>query len=363
MPYLQPIYDWYGRFERPVSSLSLLGGFVFDALTLRRLDTLWENFWILGHLLIIAVFIVLIHVKENKDKDEQNPSKAHFWFVNILQFFFGGTLSVYLVFYFRSADIFVTWPFIAILAVAFMANESMKRHYVRFSFQIGLFFLSLYSFFFFLLPVLIHRLGTDVFLMSGLLSLIVIMVFISVIFYFAREKFVKDKMMVITVVLIIFGAVNLLYFTRLIPPIPLSLKDAGVYHSIEKNSDGNYEVQYEDYGLKGYFTLYPDFHETDSSPVYAYSAIFSPSDLNLSILHEWQHYDEDLKSWVTESTVRLPVVGGREDGFRTYSFGNNLLPGKWRINIETEQGHVIGRVRFQIVKADKEPLLSIEVKK
>src|SRR3989338_4208693 len=235
---------WYGRFERPISSLSLILGFIFDAVTLKRVDTLWENVWILGHLVIVAVFIVLIHTTESKAGDEADPTKKHFWYVNILQFFFGGTLSVYLVFYFRSADIFVTWPFIAILAVAFMANESMKRHYVRFSFQIGLFFLCLYSFFIFLLPVLIHRLGTDVFLMSGLLSLIVIMVFISVIFYFSLEKFVKDKMMVITVVLIIFGAVNLLYFTRLIPPIPLSLKDAGVYHSIDKNSDGNYEVQY-----------------------------------------------------------------------------------------------------------------------
>jgi len=30
--------NWYGKYERPISSLSLIGGFVFDALTLRRVD-------------------------------------------------------------------------------------------------------------------------------------------------------------------------------------------------------------------------------------------------------------------------------------------------------------------------------------
>ena len=139
------IRNFYGKFERPISSLSLVAGFVFDALTLKRVDTLWENIWIFGHLFIIGVFITLIHLRENEGGNEKNPKKAHFWYVNILQFFFGGILSTYLVFYFRSADIFVTWPFIALLVGAFIANESLKRHYIRLSFQISLFFLSIYS--------------------------------------------------------------------------------------------------------------------------------------------------------------------------------------------------------------------------
>ena len=102
------IRNFYGKFERPISSLSLVAGFVFDALTLKRVDTLWENIWIFGHLFIIGVFITLIHLRENEGGNEKNPKKAHFWYVNILQFFFGGILSTYLVFYFRSADIFVT---------------------------------------------------------------------------------------------------------------------------------------------------------------------------------------------------------------------------------------------------------------
>ena len=100
MFFINPIRNFYGRFERPISSLSLILGFIFDALTLKRVDMLWENVWILGHLIIIGIFITLIHLKENEAEDEKNPEKAHFWYVNILQFFFGGILSAYLVFYF-----------------------------------------------------------------------------------------------------------------------------------------------------------------------------------------------------------------------------------------------------------------------
>src|SRR3989338_386921 len=275
MFFMHPIRNFYGRFERPISSLSLVLGFVFDAFTLKRVDTLWENLWILGHLIIVGIFITLIHLRENETGGENNPSKVHFWYVNILQFFFGGILSAYLVFYFRSADIFVTWPFVFILAVAFIANESLKRHYIRLSFQISLFFLSVYSFTIFLVPVVTHKIGASIFLLSGFLSLVFILIFILLLFLFVKKEFTRSKKIIFLLITGIFVTVNLLYFTNLIPPIPLSLKDAGLYHSIEKNIDGNYVVKYEDLGLRGYFEFYQNFKQVSGTPVYAFSAVFS----------------------------------------------------------------------------------------
>lgn len=362
MRFIEPIRNFYGKFERPISSLSLIGGFVFDALTLKRVDTLWENVWILGHLLIIGIFITLIHLRENEVGGEKDPTKAHFWYVNILQFFFGGILSTYLVFYFRSADIFVTWPFIALLLLTFIANESLKRHYIRLSFQISLFFLSVYSFAIFLVPVVLHKIGDWIFLMSGLISLIFITLFLLILFHFIKDKFAESKKLIVFLIGGIFILVNFLYFTNLIPPIPLSLKDAGMYHSIQKNGKGNYNVTYEDFGWKGYFNLYPDFNEVAGGPIYAFSAIFSPKNFNITILHQWQHYDEGQKKWITESEISLPVVGGRDGGFRTYSVRYNISPGKWRVNVKTKQGQTIGVLRFNIVPSDTEPLLTNAVK-
>jgi hypothetical protein len=357
MSFISKTRNWYGRFERPISSLSLILGFVFDAVTLKRVDTLWENLWIFGHIIIVGLFIALIHIQENEPGDEKNPGKKHFWYVNILQFFFGGLLSTYLVFYFRSADIFVTWPFILLLVIAFIANESLKRDYIRFSFQISLFFLSIYSFAIFLIPVILHKIGPWIFLLSGVISLIFIALFILILFYFTKEKFTASKKIVFSLVISIFALVNFMYFTNLIPPIPLSLKDADVYHSIQKNQAGNYDATYEDFGWKKYFKLYQDFNKTQGDTIYAYSAIFSPKNLNLNIIHEWEHYDPIKRKWSVETIVTLPVTGGRDGGFRTYSMRSSLENGKWRVNVKTELGQTIGRIRFNILHTEIEPIL------
>jgi hypothetical protein len=362
MSLIQKTKNWYGRYERPISSLSLIGGFVFNALTLKRVDMLWENIWIFGHIILVGIFIVLVHVKENENRDEANPNKAHFWFVNILQYFFGGTLSTFLVFYFRSTDIWATWPFLLILVLAFIANESFKRNYVRFSFQISLFFLAVYSFAIFLVPIILHKIGDKIFIISGLASLIFVLIFVWILLYFAKSKSAKNKKSIFISIFSIFALINVLYFANLIPPIPLSLKDAEVYHSIEKNADGDYNVTYEDYGWRGYFKLYQDYKKVEGSPTYFYSAIFSPRGLNTTIIHEWQYRDEISKKWVTDRIIDLDVIGGRDGGFRTYSMRSNLNPGKWRVIVKTEHGQTIGRLRFNVLPVETEPVLASGIK-
>lgn len=359
---IEPIRNWYGRYERPISSISLIWGFIFDAITLKRVDTLWENIWVLSHILIVAFFMILVHMKENEGENEKNPSKAHFWYVNIIQFFFGGILSTYLVFYFRSADIFSTWPFILILLLAFWANESLKRHYIRLNFQISLLFLSIYSFAIFLLPVIFHKISVEIFLYSGVASILAISIFIFILFYFAKDKFIKNRKSVFISIFGITAVLNILYFTNLIPPIPLSLKDGGIYHSIQKNSEGNYVVEYENSNWHSYFQLYKNIHKTINEPIYAYSAIFSPTGFQMDIFHEWQYYDEVRGKWVDDMTIKLSVTGGRDQGFRTYSLRNNLKNGKWRVNVITSQNQLIGRLRFIVEEINKKPILSSIIK-
>jgi hypothetical protein len=352
---LTKLKNWYGKYERPISSISLVGGFVFDALTLKRVDLFWENFWVVAHLVIVGTGIVLVHAIEKNEGDESNPSKTHFWLVNIIQFFFGGILSTYLVFYFRSGDIAVSWPFLLILALAFWANEALKRHYTRLIFQISLFYLSLFSFAIFLVPVLEHKIGQEIFLISGVVSLAAIAIFLFIIRLVNRREFRASRKLLLPVIAGIFLLVNILYFTNLIPPIPLSLKDAGVYYSVQRDVQGNYQSMGEMTVWQNYFRLYPDFHEVAGLPVFVYSAIFSPPSLNLDIVHQWQHQDAS-GNWQTISSVNLHIVGGRDGGFRTYSEKTaGLTAGHWRVNVLTTNGQLIGRVRFNLIVADVLP--------
>ncbi|MBA3733019.1 DUF2914 domain-containing protein [Patescibacteria group bacterium] len=353
---LTKLKKWYGKYERPLSSLSLIFGFIFDAVTLERIDKVWDNFWVLAHILLVAILMVLVHSVKSKPGDETNPQKLQFWLVNILQFVFGGLLSVFLVFYFRSADLSSSWPFLLILAIAFWANESLKRHFVRLTFQVSIFFLSLFCCAIFLVPVLMHEFGTRTFIISGLLSLGSLFLFLYIVSKVSNEKFKTSRSMIFLSVLGIYVGMNVLYFTNLIPPIPLSIKDSGVYHFIEKNSIGQYVGQFEYKSWEDYFKIYHEYHFVQGETAYAYSAVFSPTSLNTTIVHKWQYYDKVSKHWIQYDSVLLPVFGGRNGGFRTFSTERNLTPGKWRVNVETLRGQGIGRIRFNVITSPADNL-------
>jgi hypothetical protein len=350
---------FYAKIEAPFSSLSLIGGFVFDAVTLTRVDRFLENIWVVAHLLIVTVCALLVNLIENERNAESDPAKLHFWLVNVMQFFFGGIFSTFLVFYFRSGSIAADWPFLILLAAAFIANERFKRHYARLTFQISLLFLSYYGFAIYLLPIFFHTISTDVFLLSGAVSLAAISLLILALRNFSHERFSSRALWLTrALVLGIFAVVNFLYFANLIPPLPLSLKDAGVYQSFVVNGPGNYTAQREDQGPFSFFHWSDIIHITLGAPLYAYTAVFSPTSFNLNIVHVWQYYDPARGAWVTEGRVPLTVLGGGDLGYRTFSLMPSLVDGSWRVNVETPGGQIIGQIRFEVVTTSTLPALS-----
>ena len=80
-----------------------------------------------------------------------------------------------------------------------------------------------------------------------------------------------------------------------------------------------------------------------------YTAIFAPSGLSVTVLHEWQYWNDREDAWVTAETVPFYIVGGRDGGYRGYSVKSGLEPGSWRVNVITQYGQTIGRVSFQVV--------------
>ncbi len=369
------VRSWYARYEAPISSLSLIGGFVFDALTLRRIDLSWDNFWVIAHLVIVVVSAIWLNVlddaaDENGTRPETDPQKLHFWLVNTMQFFFGGLLSVYLVFYFRSGTIATSWPFLLILAAAFFANEFLKRGYARLSFQISVLFLSLYAFAIYLMPMLLHRIGTETFLISGGVSVAAIAVILLILVIFSRHRFSGRRgWAVLGSVAGILVLVNGLYFLNLIPPLPLSLKQADVYHSLVVNGPGDYTVtrEYPQDGriaslgfLRRFFGVSQPVHIMPGDSLTVYTAVFSPTALTTKIVHEWQYYSRSKGEWITRVEIPLSVVGGYERGYRTFSVVHDITAGRWRVDVETLGGQAIGRLNFDVVVQSQEPALQVE---
>lgn len=345
---LNKFSDFYKKFEKFISPIGLIYGFIFTSLTLTRVDMWLENFWIVVHLLIATFGILAVTFYENRFPPDQ---KFHFYLTLAIQFAFGGLFSTFFVFYMRSSSLMESWLFLLILIILLVGNELWKKHYTRLAFQISVLFVSLYLFLVFLLPVIFHRLGADLFIASGLISLFAVLVFVLILRKFAREKFKKSHNILLISLGSIFVLMNLLYFTNIMPPIPLSLKASGVYHVITRTSDGNYEAKIEPRIWQDYFNPYPSVHRQAGESLYVFSAIFSPINFTTEVIHQWQFYDEAKKNWLDSNRVVLPIVGGRDNGFRTYSVKLAVPAGLWRVKVMTPRGQVIGRINFRVEEA------------
>jgi hypothetical protein len=354
LPIFKKLKHWYEENETRISVVSLILGFIVDSLTLQRIDTWGDNLWILANLMMAGACIIFL----NRGK----PGQTHFWYSNILQFSFGALLGSIFVFYLRSTTLAVTWPFLAILLMALIGNEIFQKRYEKLAFQLSFFYFSLFSFSIFLVPLAVKKIGPDIFFLSGLVSLLVFWIFSHIVHRFTREKFIESRTHIRTFVAIIFVGINLLYFTNLIPPIPLALKDSGIYHSITRHEDGNYVVTGEVRGFEKYFDLRPKIYWQEGETLYAYTAIFSPGSLNTDVVHLWQYRDAEGK-WIVATRTALHLSGGRSGGFRTFSDKANFTPGAWRVDVETRNGQIIGRISFEIVSASTTPNLTTYVKK
>ena len=127
-------------------------------------------------------------------------------------------------------------------------------------------------------------------------------------------------------------------------------------NAITKDNFGNYTATFEQENLLDFFTLYKDFHAGPNDSVYIYSAIFSPPAFTTKVIDAWQYYDQTANKWTDEDKVELVVTGGRDGGFRTWSVKNGLAYGRWRVNVETETGQIIGTIRFNLVPPGNETL-------
>jgi len=228
-------------------------------------------------------------------------------------------------------------------------------------FQISAFFTALFSYLIFFLPVILGKMNDSIFLLSGIMTFIITGIFIYIVSWFAPLRILKSIPMLALSIGTIFTVVNVLYFTNIIPPIPLSLKDMGIYRSVVKIDDNLYTTSGEKHSWFENFIGSYEIRMLPGQPLYAWSSIFAPSNLTVDVIHVWQYKDPS-GVWVTASRMDLKIVGGRDNGFRTYSVKENVFPGVWRVNVETPRGQLLGRINFKLEPSDGNETLETLVK-
>lgn len=280
------------KYEKYLSVGTLVVGFIIDSLTLKRADVWFDNAILLSYLLLSGVFILLLNAHKDGRLQHQRTLRAFPLLPYALQFTFGGLFSGFVVLYSRSASLGASWPFILILAFLLVGNEYLRTRYEQLLFQIFIYFIAIFSYLIFAVPVALDRIGPWMFILSGLVSLAVVGLVVYGLRLSAPQKFQSYKRHMAVIILLIFSVFNLLYFLHMIPPIPLSIKEMIVAHQITPRSPNGFNVSYEP---ARWYQLFkdndPTYHRFGSGPVYVYTAIYTPAQLRTAIIHEWSYYD------------------------------------------------------------------------
>lgn len=357
---IREIKEFLKKYEQRLSLAAMALGFIVDSLTLTRVDLWLDNLILLGYLTIIGLSILIIHAHDIGHFQRKLLQKGVLWLPLAMQFAFGGLFSGFVVLYSRSSSLGASWPFLSILIILLIGNEFFQKQYRRLNFQINIFFIAIFSYLIFAVPVLANSIGPAVFVTSGLSSLLLIFLFVRGIAAISSWKvFINLRPIVLSVAAIFIGF-NILYFTNVIPPIPLALKDIAIAHEV-KLEPGQAQISVEPPPWYKFYRIYDTaYHRFDSEPIYVYSAIFAPTDLTTTVFHEWAFYDEG--EWKTTDRVQYSIYGGRDEGYRGFSVKINAKEGKWRVSVKTKNGQLLGRTKFEIVNTSVPPELEIKIR-
>lgn len=360
MSYYTKARNFIKKNERYATPVAIFGGFVLDSITLGRVDQPFGQILLAFYILLIGTLIILINLIDSKETKSEKLVKARSFLSIILMFSFGNIFSGFTLFYFQSAGSLISWFFVLILFGILIGTEYFKHYYSRLYIQFSVFYFAIFSYLIFLVPLLIKKIGPWVFVLSGVISLILIAGYVFIFQKFLHGKVNNIKKVIWYFIGSIFILVNVLYFTNVIPPIPLSLKKADVYHYVERNTN-SYTVLDEKKNWWQKIYLTEKIHIKKGESIYLFSSVFAPTKLNTKIVHEWQYKNSDGK-WIASSEIPFNIFGGRDDGYRGYSVKSSLDSGKWRVNIKTPNGQIIGRKTFNVVLTNEEQTLISETR-
>lgn len=378
-----------------------LGGFVFDVLTLGDIDDPIVVLQQLVYLFIVGGIIYVEFVREAVPGAFPFPrflEKAWAYRSLAMHFLLGSLFSIYSLFFLKSASIFSSVIFVALLLGVMVANEMKSVQKSGLDIKIALFVVCLFCFYSLVVPVLLGFVGWIPFLMSfgltvGSVALI----------YKGLHKRMPSQVLHrrLTIPGLSTAAIFLvLYVMGWIPPVPISAVKMGVYHQIEKARSG-YAVVAErpiwnfweprSYFIKSIdtaesatlqlgegltrvplddkYALYherpwwkfwqsgdQDFIARPGDKIHFFVSIFSPGRFADTVFVRWQFHDPKL-GWQGSDRIPVNITGGRKEGFRgftskaNYDYGD----GSWRVSVETNDGREIGRMYFDVIKGEAQP--------
>lgn len=342
--------SWIKKHEKYAPIIFFIGGFIFDTLTLGRIDRVYDLVVLCMHMSLLSITLYVYNLVDDGKWKNTFLERFEQYFPLAIQFFFGGLSSAYVVYFSRSVSLSKTAYFFIILVLLLFANELLKKRISNKYLQFSVYFFISFTFFTFMVPVFIKQMNIHVFIFSGLVSLICTLLLILIIYRLSPSTRLEVHIgKLIAIILSIYILINVFYFLKLIPPVPLALNNGIVAHDIHIENN-TYVITYETDDWYIFWRKHRlKYIQKPNEEVYVFSSIFAPTDLQKSILHRWNWYNDATNQWEIIEDIGYEITGGRDGGYRGFTYKNNLKQGVWKVEVLTEEELVLGVIDFEII--------------
>jgi hypothetical protein len=334
--------------RRHSTAATFVAGFLFDFLTMQRIDAWTDLAFQLAYLTALTGLLVYQH-RELAGRWAPGRLTQRWWPYNleVLHFIYGGLLSAYVVLYFRSSTAARPALFLALLVAVMGINEVPWVRGAGYQLRLGLYSFCVLSFLTYFIPILLGRIDAWVFLLSLLCSAAVVWHVTRWLVAAGIDRTTERLRLFAPggAVLVVIAA---LYVLRLIPPVPLSVQFQGIYHDVRREA-GRYTLVYQQPPVWALWQRDSrPFERRDGDRLHYFARVFAPTGFRHRVIIRWDVFDPRLGAWMTTDRIPLDVVGGRAEGFRGTAMKSNFTPGRWRVTAETEDGRAIATLSFLV---------------
>ena len=322
----------FHRLRRYAPAAFFIAGFLWDALTLGRAIKPIDLWILLGYLAGAAAILIAL--------GREVSFRGSKYLNAVLQFFFGGIFSALFIFYFLSSSSLPGYLVVIALAALLIGNEFLESAYSELSISWALFTLCAIMFFNFALAHAFRSISTFWFYLGTLIATLLVVLLRRT---SKRESSSVKPALGVAIVMLALHAFNF------IPPVPLVKKQMFIGHDVRREPEG-YVAVVESPGWRFWRSSSATFHRSGGERVYCFTSVFVPNGIATTIRHRWEYREND--EWKTASLISFPIEGGRQTGYRGYTYKRNLTPGRWRVTAESETGSAIGILDFTVVAGE-----------
>jgi hypothetical protein len=256
-----------------------------------------------------------------------------------------GPFERFVVLYFKSTSVSRSLFFFVPTVALMIANEMPQVRRVGHRLRLGLYAFCQLSFMNYLVPIALGVMGGWVFLLSvSLAGLFTALLVRGVHRLNPARSPAHLAVAPVFVIAVVVGS----YFLKWIPPVPLSLQYAGVFHRVERVGPF-YELAYWK-RIPGNWFHREDrrFLAREGDRVHCFVRVFGPRRFHHALGLLWERRDPSTGRWAQTDRVPLEIRGGRAAGYRGWAAKANYTPGRWRVSVVTEDDRSLGGVSFVI---------------